>query len=331
MDPLAGPGKAACPLIMFIVQHVKARHLPRIDLGISGLDLTRVPVHRLRVVGPNAAALALAGLAILLQPADQRLSGLTLGVALLLAMVLLVSRAVLPAHLWQFGPVIAADVLATMVLLWLTGAPDSPFSIFAFAGAWAAAVHGRPHGGRGYAGFLGVTYVLVLLPAAVGQGMLSEVLANVVSIFAVGELSDLLADLDPRTRQIADILLNARRGLSRFEVRRRLGVAVGDALPVDSVIAAGHLGLTAQQAELAGYLLLGLTNQEIADAASVSEATVKYRLTRLYRDLRVHGRAEAVERVRSTGLDHTFERPPGGGPNRWTMLRGGRQGRVHGS
>lgn len=316
---------------MFIVQHVKAGHLPQIGPAISGLDLSRVPTHRLRVLGPNLAALGLAGLAILLQPAGQRLSGPTLGVALLLAGALLVSRSALPAHLWQYGPVIAADVLATMLLLWLTGAPDSPFSIFAFAGTWAAAVHGRPHGGRGYAGFLGVTYVLVVLPAALGQGMLSEVLANVVSILAVGELADLVADLDPRTRQIADALLNATRGLSRLEVRRRLGVAVGDALPVDSIIAAGHLGLTAQEAELAGYLLLGLTNQEIADAASVSEATVKYRLTRLYRDLRVRGRADAVERVRSAGLGDTFEQAPAAASARWTVLRAERQGHAHGS
>lgn len=313
---------------MFIVQRVRATHFEGIPVHF-GLGLRHVLDDRLRVLAPSLAALGLAVMAILLQPPQLRMSAPNLGGALLLAVVLVASRAALPSSLWRHGALIATDVIAMLFLLWLTDAPDSPFSIFVLAGAWVAAVHGRPHGGRAYAGFLGVAYVLVIVPGAFSQGMLSEALANVVSIFAVGELSDLLVDLDPHTREIADALLG--RGLSRFEVRRRLGRAVGDALPLDSLIAAGHLGLTADEAELVGYLLLGLTNQEIADAASVSEATVKYRLTRLYRHLRVRGRAEAVERIRSTGLDHTFGPTPGESSTRWTVLSARRHGHAHGS
>ena len=56
-------------------------------------------------------------------------------------------------------------------------------------------------------------------------------------------------------------------------------------------------GLTVIQAELLAYLQMGLTNQEIADATKVGEATVRYRLTRLYRALGVSGRKAAVQRA----------------------------------
>jgi DNA-binding CsgD family transcriptional regulator len=62
------------------------------------------------------------------------------------------------------------------------------------------------------------------------------------------------------------------------------------------------MGLTALQAELLAYLMLGLSNQEIADATQVSEATVRYRLTGLYRILGVSGRKQAAARARDLGL-----------------------------
>jgi DNA-binding CsgD family transcriptional regulator len=74
-------------------------------------------------------------------------------------------------------------------------------------------------------------------------------------------------------------------------------------VPIDVLLTAGQLGLTAMQTELIAYLILGLSNQEIADALSVSEATVRYRLTRLYRVLDVRGRKAAAERARELGLD----------------------------
>jgi DNA-binding NarL/FixJ family response regulator len=73
-------------------------------------------------------------------------------------------------------------------------------------------------------------------------------------------------------------------------------------IPIDAVLSAGRMGLTALQAELLAYLLLGLTNQEIADATQVSEATVRYRLTPLYRTLGVTGRKHAADRARELGL-----------------------------
>ncbi len=82
-----------------------------------------------------------------------------------------------------------------------------------------------------------------------------------------------------------------------------LSRAIGGGLvPIDALLAAGQLGLTASQTELIPYLMLGMSNQEIADALSVSEATVRYRLTRLYRCLGVKGRKAAAERARELGL-----------------------------
>jgi DNA-binding NarL/FixJ family response regulator len=66
---------------------------------------------------------------------------------------------------------------------------------------------------------------------------------------------------------------------------------------------AGQIGLTADQVELLGYLLLGFGNHQIADAIGRSEATVRYRLTNLYRSLGVRGRRTAVQQARDLGLD----------------------------
>jgi DNA-binding CsgD family transcriptional regulator len=73
-------------------------------------------------------------------------------------------------------------------------------------------------------------------------------------------------------------------------------------ISLDVLLAASRDGLTIIQAELLAYLALGLTNQEIADAANISVPTVRYRLTRLYRVLAVRGRKEAAELAREIGL-----------------------------
>lgn len=91
---------------------------------------------------------------------------------------------------------------------------------------------------------------------------------------------------------------------SPIEVRRRLALAAGESpVPVDSLVVAGQLGLTGNQIELLGYLLLGFGNAQIADAIRRSEATVRYRLTSLYRALGVGGRRGAVDRARELGIE----------------------------
>jgi ATP/maltotriose-dependent transcriptional regulator MalT len=41
-----------------------------------------------------------------------------------------------------------------------------------------------------------------------------------------------------------------------------------------------------------------MTNRQIADVMQVSDGRVRYRLTLLYRTMKVEGRAKAVERAR---------------------------------
>jgi LuxR family maltose regulon positive regulatory protein len=72
------------------------------------------------------------------------------------------------------------------------------------------------------------------------------------------------------------------------------------------LLAASRQGLTVIQAELLAYLVLGLTNQEIADATKVGVPTVRYRLTRLYRALGVSGRQAAAMRARELGLSESL-------------------------
>jgi DNA-binding CsgD family transcriptional regulator len=95
------------------------------------------------------------------------------------------------------------------------------------------------------------------------------------------------------------LILDPTQSPIRDGLARALGT---NEVPPDVVMAAGQAGLTVQQAELLPYLLLGLANQEIADAIQVSEATVRYRLTRPYRTLGVSGRRQAADRAREFGL-----------------------------
>jgi DNA-binding NarL/FixJ family response regulator len=119
----------------------------------------------------------------------------------------------------------------------------------------------------------------------------------------VAFLSDWFVRVDRRALELNDALQAPRFGPEHLAVREGLRRALGNLeIPLDVVLAAGQLGLTATQAELLSYLVLGLANQQIADAMHLSEAAVRYRLTRLYRTLGVTGRGEAADRARALGL-----------------------------
>jgi DNA-binding NarL/FixJ family response regulator len=116
--------------------------------------------------------------------------------------------------------------------------------------------------------------------------------------------------VDQRAMQLSEAITTARREeVSDIQLRQRLALATGESpLPIDTLLAGGQLGLTADQIELLGYLLLGLGNHQIADAVGRSEATVRYRLTGLYRALGVKGRRAAVQRARELGIDSLVDR-----------------------
>jgi DNA-binding NarL/FixJ family response regulator len=80
----------------------------------------------------------------------------------------------------------------------------------------------------------------------------------------------------------------------------------GGASPV-TLHEAGHaelerLGLTSREVRVLEQVALGLSNQEIARALWVTEQTVKFHLTNVYRKLRVTNRTEAARVVFSLGV-----------------------------
>jgi DNA-binding CsgD family transcriptional regulator len=109
--------------------------------------------------------------------------------------------------------------------------------------------------------------------------------------------------VDRRALALNDALNAAPPGIEQLAIREGLQRALTTMqVPVDVVLTAGQVGLTAAQTELLSYLVLGLSNFEIADAAGISEATARYRLTRLYRALGVRGRRAAARRAKEFGL-----------------------------
>jgi DNA-binding CsgD family transcriptional regulator len=195
------------------------------------------------------------------------------------------------------------DAVGTAVLLAGTGAPASPYYFLALAGAWWAAHVARPRSGLiwavafigGYAGLVG--------PDAVRDRVLVHALEDASVVLILSLLADWFVRVDYRALVLSEALARAPAGAEKLAIREGLTRALGPIeISVDVLLAAGRVGLTVIQAELLAYLALGLTNQEIADATNVGEATVRYRLTRLYRALGVRGRKAAIRRAEELGI-----------------------------
>jgi DNA-binding CsgD family transcriptional regulator len=198
---------------------------------------------------------------------------------------------------------IGLDALGMVVFLAGTGAPTSPFYFLAISGVWWAAHLPRPRSGLLYGLSFAIAYAVFVLPAAIQHRMLVEAFEDATVLVMVAALSDWFVRVDQRTIALSDALsqsaLNGQTLAVRQGIERLLGTID---MPVDVVLAAAQVGLSVVQAELLAFLVMGLTNREIAEAASVSEATVRYRLTGLYRTLGVHGRRDAVRKALALGL-----------------------------
>jgi DNA-binding CsgD family transcriptional regulator len=198
---------------------------------------------------------------------------------------------------------LALDAVGTAVVIGGTGAPSSPLFLLAIAGVWWAAHVPRRHTGLLYAAAFTLAYTILVIPSALRDQVFVLALEDMAMVVIVGLLSDWFVRVDRRAIELSEALERAPSGAAELELRAGLTRALGVTdVPVDIVLAAARAGLTVTQAEILAYLSMGLTNQEIADATKVSEATVRYRLTRLYRALDVHGRREAVDRAHETGL-----------------------------
>jgi DNA-binding CsgD family transcriptional regulator len=195
------------------------------------------------------------------------------------------------------------DAVGTVLFLAGTDAPSSPYFVLALAGAWWAAHVRRPRSGLVWALAFVAAYAVLVVPGAVRDHLVVHAIEDGSVVFIVALLSDWFVRVDVRAIELSEALAKAPAGAEKLAIREGLRRALGPMeISMDVLLAASREGLTVLQAELLAYLVLGLTNQEIADATSVGEATVRYRLTRLYRALGVRGRKAAIARAHEIGL-----------------------------
>jgi DNA-binding CsgD family transcriptional regulator len=268
-DTRVGPLRSDDPRLRTLVAHLGAIAAALVILAIQG-------------PGPMSVGQAMVAVAI--------------GLGLSLLHMLNVKRRLAVSSL-------VLDAVGMVLLLMGTGAPTSPFYVLALAGVWWAAHVPRPRSGLIYGVAFAVAYALLVVPQALRDHTLVEAFENGSVLLVVAFLSDWFVRVDRRALELNDALRAPRFGSEHMAIREGLQRALGSMdIPLDVVLAAGRVGLTAIQAELLSYLVLGLTNMEIADATQLSEAAVRYRLTRLYRSLGVRGRGEAADRARELGL-----------------------------
>ena len=162
-----------------------------------------------------------------------------------------------------------------------------------------------------------ITYAVLIASSAVQDRALEAAFEDVVLVVIMAALPDWFVRVDKRALELSEALNSAPVDGNQVAMREGLQRVLGATnLPVDVVLAAAQLRLTVVQTELLAYLAVGLTNLEIADAMNVSESTVRYRLTRLYRALGVRRRREAVRRAFELGLSLPVEGLPSPGPRR---------------
>jgi DNA-binding CsgD family transcriptional regulator len=253
----------------------------------------------MRVLVAHVAALLGTAAVLLAGPTDDQL-GAALGLAMFVGIgslrVASVRRSLAISTL-------LLDATGTAAFLAGTDAPSSAYFFLAIAGAWWAAHVPRRHSGSMWASTFLVVYVLLVLPGAIEDRMLVHALEDVAVVVIIGVLSDWFVRVDARAIALSEALAQAPAGAEKLAIRDGLTRALGPMeISIDVLLAAARSGLTVVQAELLAYLVLGLTNQEIADATKVSVPTVRYRLTRLYRVLGVRGRQAAIATARELGL-----------------------------
>jgi DNA-binding CsgD family transcriptional regulator len=251
------------------------------------------------VLVAHVAALIATSIVLVSNPGDERLD-VVVGIAMFVALSAL---RVANVHRELALSTLILDASGTAVFLAGTGAPSSSYLFLALAGAWwAAHVPGRHSGALWALAFAGV-YAVLVLPTALADRVLVNSLEDVAAVVIIGVLSDWFVRVDARALALSEALAQAPAGAETVGIRDGLTRALGPMeISLDVLLAASREGLTVIQAELLSYLVLGLTNQEIADATNVSVPTVRYRLTRLYRALGVHGRRDAAARAQELGI-----------------------------
>ena len=214
----------------------------------------------------------------------------------------------LALHSGLRSAVIVLDAIGTVIFLSVTGSPSSPFYFFALAGAWWAGHLRPPHGAVLFGVVFVAVYTVMVMPTAIAMHAASAGFEDLVALIIVAGLTDFYLTVDRRAIEMSHAM--RKLALSPHDLTFRQHVAAlleAPELPIDAVLAGAQFGLTAVQTELLALLMVGLTNQQLAEALTISEAGVRYRLTRLYRTLKVNGRVEAVARAKALGLEWLAE------------------------
>ena len=89
-----------------------------------------------------------------------------------------------------------------------TGAPSSAYFFLALAGAWWAAHLPRRHSGALWAGGFAVVYLILVVPAAIADGMLVNALEDAAVVVIIGALSDWFVRVDARALALSEALAN---------------------------------------------------------------------------------------------------------------------------
>ena len=252
----------------------------------------------LRVVTAHLLALAAVAAASLFDPSERDDAVLTT----------VISAAFFLLHIASAGrrlslSTLALDASGMALFVAGTGGASSAYLFLAMATTWWAATVPHRHGGSLWAATFAIGYATLTFRGATDGAGLRVTFEHVVTMVVIGVLADWIGHVDARAIALSEALASAPAGADEVAIRDGLSRALAPMeISLDVLLAASRQGLTIIQAELLAYLVLGLTNQEIADATKVSVATVRYRLTRLYRALGVQGRMAATARAHAIGL-----------------------------
>lgn len=276
--------------------------LRRQVIALSESVVPTLPMNRVRVSTAVAQSVALLAALIVLAVQGRFLAAkpetaVWIGIALGFALLRIITIGRGPAT-----TTLILDAVGTVIFLGGTGGIESPFYPLALAGGWWAALAVQRRGLL-YGITFAASYVVLIVPIAVRALAIAAGFYQPTSIVIVTALADQLSAMNRRATELTKAAASSVPDADQRSMRQGLARAFPVShVPIHALLTAGQLGLTAIQTELLAYLMLGLTNQEIADAAGVSEAAVRYRLTRLYRKLGVRGRKAAADRAREFGL-----------------------------
>jgi hypothetical protein len=244
------------------------RRLLRLDIRIGPLSSDD---PRLRTLVAHLAALAAALVILALQgpepmSAGQMLTAVAIGLGLSLLRVLSVRRRLALSSLML-------DAVGMVTLLAGTGATASPFNVLALAGVWWAAHVPRQRSGLTYGLAFAAAYALLVVPQALREHALVAAFENAVALIIVAFLSGWFVRVDRRALELSEAPHARRIAAEQGAVRDSLLLPLRTTeIPVDVVLAARGIGLTAIQAELL-----------IWDGTPISEAAPRYRLTWVHR------------------------------------------------